>query len=84
LREAIRWFEKTLQFDPENTTAHYNLALIRTLLGDEQQAVQHRRLHEYYRIDDNARDRAVRLHRSRNPAAEHAAEAVVIQDLQRP
>ena len=83
LREAQRWFGKTLQFDPENTSAHYNLGLIHTLLGDERQAIEHRRLHEYYRIDDNARDRAVTLHRSRNPATDHAAEAVVIYDLQR-
>ena len=83
LREAPRWFGKTLKFDPENTSARYNLGLIHTLLGDERQAIEHRRLHEYYRIDDNARDRAVTLHRSRNPAADHAAEAVVIYDLQR-
>ena len=84
LVESQEWFEKTLQFDPENTAAHYNLGLIHTLLGNEQQANEHRRLHEYYRIDDNASDRAVSLHRSRNPAADHAAEAVVIYDLQRP
>jgi tetratricopeptide (TPR) repeat protein len=83
LLESQQWFEKTLQFDPENTAAHYNLSLIHTLLGDEKQASEHRRLHDYYRIDDNARDRAVTLHRSRNPAADHAAEAVVIYDLQR-
>jgi tetratricopeptide (TPR) repeat protein len=83
LLESQQWFEKTLQFDPENTAAHYNLSLIHTLLGDEEQASEHRRLHEYYRIDDNARDRVVTLHRSRNPAADHAAEAVVIYDLQR-
>jgi len=83
LREAQQWFEKTLQFDPENTTAHYNLSLIHTFLGDEQRASEHRRLHEYYRVDDNAADRAVTLHRSSNPAADHAAEAVVIYDLQR-
>jgi tetratricopeptide (TPR) repeat protein len=83
LLEAIGWFEKTLQFDPENATAHYNLALIQTLLGDEERAVEHRRLHDYYRSDDNARDEAVRLHRMTNPAADHAAEAVVIYDLQR-
>ncbi len=83
LLESQQWFEKTLQFDPENTAAHYNLSLIHTLLGDEEQASEHRRLHDYYRIDDNARDRAVTLHRSRNPAADHAAEAVVIYDLQR-
>ena len=83
LREAQSWFEKTLQLDPENVAAHYNLSLIHTLLGDEAEALGHRRLHEYYRIDDNAGDRAVTLHRSRNPAADHAAEAVVIYDLQR-
>jgi hypothetical protein len=81
--EAQQWFEKTLQLDPENTTAHYNLGLIHTLLGDKVQAAGYRRLHEYYRVDDNARDRAVNLHRRNNPAANHAAESVVIYDLQR-
>ena len=83
LGEARAWFVKTLQFDPENTTAHYNLGLIYTLMGDEQLADEHRGLHEYYRVDDNARDRAVNLHRRFNPAADHAAESVVIYDLQR-
>ena len=82
LREAQHWFDKTLQFDPENTAAHYNLGLIYNMLGDDKLASEHRRLHEYYRVDDNARDRAVNLHRSTNPAADHAAEAVVIYDLQ--
>ena len=59
------------------------MGLIHTLLGDEELAIEHRRLHEYYRIDDNAADRAVTSHRSRNPPADHAAEAVVIYDLQR-
>ena len=62
LLESQQWFEKTLQFDPENTAAHYNLSLIHTLLGDAEQASEHR---------------------SRNPAADHTAEAVVIYDLQR-
>ena len=83
LGEALQRFEQTLRLDPENTTAHYNLGLIHTTLGDEQRAAEHRRLHERYRSDDNAGDEAVALHRSRNPAADHAAEAVVIYDLQR-
>jgi tetratricopeptide (TPR) repeat protein len=83
LGEAQQWFMKTLQLDPENTAAHYNLGLIHTLLGNGKLADEHRRLHEYYRVDDNAGDRAVSLHRSKNPAADHAAEAVVIYDLQR-
>ncbi|MBT8103243.1 MAG: hypothetical protein KJO95_09760 [Gammaproteobacteria bacterium] len=83
LLESRQWFQKTLAIDPENTAAHYNLSLIHTLMGDEERAGEHRRLHEYYRVDDNAADRAVTLHRSRNPAADHAAAAVVIYDLQR-
>ena len=83
LLEAQQWFEKTLQFDPENSTAHYNLGLILKLLGKHQLADEHRRLHEYFRVDDNAADRVVNLHRSNNPAADHAAEAVVIYNLQR-
>jgi tetratricopeptide (TPR) repeat protein len=82
LREAQQWFDKTLQLDPENTAAHYNLGLIHNMLGEDELAAEHRRLHEYHRVDDNARDRAVNLHRSDNPAADHAAEAVVIYDLQ--
>ena len=45
---------------------------------------EHRRLHEKYRPDDNARDLAVAAARRRDPAADHAAQAIVIYDLQRP
>ena len=83
LSEAVQWFGKTLALDPENVTAHYNLGLIHTLLGNTEQAAAHQRQHAVYRVDDNARDRAVNLHRQANPAADHAAEAVVIYDLQR-
>jgi len=84
LREAMEQFEKTLALDSENVTAHYNLGLIHAQLGDEEQAEQHRRLHERYRPDDNARDQAITIHRRGNPAADHAAQAVVIYPLQRP
>ena len=47
-------------------------------------AEHHRRLHERYRPDDNARDRAVAIARRQNPAADHAAQAIVIYPLQRP
>jgi tetratricopeptide (TPR) repeat protein len=83
LREAVGWFEKALALDTEDLTAHYNLALISALLGDEARADKHRALYARYKPDDNARDSTVALHRMRNPAANHAAEAVVIYDLQR-
>ncbi len=64
-------------------TAHYNLALLYVQLGDTDRALQHLQAHDKYRPDDNARDRAVNLERRRNPAADHAAQAIVIYPLQR-
>ena len=83
LTEAVTWFERTLDIDPENATAHYNLALLHAQLGDAEQADNHRALHTKYKIDDNARDHAITAARLKSPAANHAAEAVVIYDLQR-
>jgi tetratricopeptide (TPR) repeat protein len=84
LRQAEQQFQRTLALDSENLTAHYNLNLIYELLGQKDRAEEHRRLHERYRPDDNARDRAVSLARRRDPAADHAAQAIVIYPLQRP
>ncbi len=83
LRDAVARFEQTLAIDSENVTAHYNLALLYAQLGDEARAAEHRRLHEKYRPDDNARDQAVTLARLRDRAADHAAQAIVLYDLQR-
>ena len=75
--------EKVLVLDVENVTAHYNLGLIHSQLGDEEAAEKHRKLHSRYKADDNARDRAVALARQKYPAANHAAEDLVIYDLTR-
>ena len=40
-------------------------------------------LHAIYKPDDNARDRAITAARRADPAADHAAEAVTVYDLQR-
>jgi tetratricopeptide (TPR) repeat protein len=80
---ARQLFLDTLKLDPENVTAHYNLGLIYRELGDEENALLHRQLHARYKPDDNARDLAASAHRRRNPAANHAADAVVIYDLHR-
>lgn len=84
LRAAEKRFKDTLAIDTENMTAHYNLGLIYASLGDKAKSEEHRRLHEKYRPDDNARDLAVAAARRRDPAADHAAQAIVIYDLQRP
>jgi tetratricopeptide (TPR) repeat protein len=84
LREAQEYFARTLVLDPENDTAHYNLSLIFRQLGDPEKAQSHLALYRKYKPDDNARDRAIAIARSKDPGANHAAEAVVIYDLSRP
>ncbi len=83
LERARQRFEQVLAIDPENVTAHYNLALVNTELENPQVAEHHHALHEQYRPDDQAVERAVTLHRRQNPPANHAAEAVAVYDLQR-
>jgi tetratricopeptide (TPR) repeat protein len=82
LQQARARFDQVLALDPENATAHYNLALVYAELDQPAQAALHRQLHEQYRPDDQAIEQAVARRRRSDPAANHAAEAVAIYDLQ--
>ncbi len=81
LSEARDWFTKALIQDPENMTAHYNLAQVYRRLDAVDEAAYHASQHERYRVDDNARDRAVAIARRNDPAADFAADPVVIYPL---
>ena len=74
-------FERTLALDSENVTAHYGLSLIYAQLGD---ATKRRRARRAARALQARRQRRA-IARSRspgaNPAADHAAEAIVIYPL---
>jgi len=83
LEQAKQEFENVLAVDSENVTAHANLVEIYSLLGDKELETSHRELHTRYKPDDNAHEVAVPAARRRYPAANHAAEALVIYDLQR-
>jgi tetratricopeptide (TPR) repeat protein len=83
LRSAVDQFQKTLSIDPENVTAHYNLGLLYTQLGESENAERHQAAHNRYKPDDNARDKAIAAARRKYPAANFAAEALVIYPLQR-
>ena len=84
LKAAAQRYREALKQDAENFTAHYGLVQVHSRLGNEEMARHHRQQHSRYRRDDNAHDRAVTAARQRDSAANHAAEAVVIYDLQRP
>jgi uncharacterized membrane protein len=81
LRRAADQFENTLSIDVENVTAHYVLSLIYGELGDATRSTEHAALHARYKPDDNARDHAIAVHRLANPAANHAAQSIVIYPL---
>ena len=83
LEESRGYFERALEIDPENVSSHFNLNLVLNQLGLAERAAEHFAAYQRYKPDDNARDRAVALARSRDAAANHAAEAIVIYDLQR-
>ncbi len=84
LEEARDEFERVLEVDSENVTAHANLAEVYALMGVKEKEQHHRMLHRRYKPDDNAAEVAIPAARRRYPAANHAAEALVIYDLQRP
>jgi len=83
LREAAKEFEATIKLDSEDAMAHYNLAQLYQLLGDDLRAEEERAAHARYKPDDNAQDRAVNLARKKSEAANHAAERLVIYSLHR-
>jgi tetratricopeptide (TPR) repeat protein len=83
LRQAVEQFEKTLGLDSENVTAHFNLQHLYAQLGDKEKAEKHRENHLRFKLDDNAGDRAMALARKKYPAANHAAEFVVVYSLHR-
>jgi tetratricopeptide (TPR) repeat protein len=83
LGDAVAAFDRTLAIDSENVTAHYALSLIHADLGDATRAATHREAHLRYTADEQARNRVIAEHRAANPPANHAAQSVVIYELQR-
>ncbi|MBZ0115290.1 MAG: tetratricopeptide repeat protein, partial [Thermoanaerobaculia bacterium] len=84
LEEALAIFQRTIELDPENVTAHYNLSRLYQRLGNKELGDEHLALYQKYKPDDNARDQVIARHRAAHPAADHAAQAIVVYDLRRP
>ncbi len=84
LNQSHDYAQRALAIDPENLAAHWTLSLVYRDLGDAEKAAHHAKLHALYKPDDNAREYAITQARQRYPAANKAAEAVVIYDLTPP
>ena len=83
LTTAAEIFHTALVEDPENVQSHYGLMQTYERLADDEKAAFHRHQHQKYRVDDNAKDRAVNAARQKDAAANRASESIVIYDLQR-
>lgn len=83
LAEAQSQFQKTLQVDSEDVTAHANLAIVYARRGEQELAAKHSELQLRYKLDDSAGSQAIPEARRRYPAADHAAEPLVIYSLHR-
>ena len=81
--EAEKEFLRVLETDSENLTAHGYLARIYSRNENEEKADYHREMQLRYKPDDNAADVARPEGRRRYPAADHAAESLVIYWLHR-
>jgi len=84
MTRARDFFLRTLELDPENADAHYGIRRVYEQLGQQEQVARHDALHQKYKLDDNSRDAAIAAARQKYPAANQAAERVVIFDLHRP
>ncbi|MCA9126031.1 MAG: hypothetical protein KDB22_03060 [Planctomycetales bacterium] len=82
--KAKEAFLAVLKVDSEDVTAHANLAAVYQQLGDNESAQRHSELQLRYKMDDNAADVAKPAARRKYPAADHAAESLVIYSLHRP
>jgi len=83
LAEAQSQFQKALHVDSEDVTAHANLAIVYARRGEQELAAKHSELQLRYKLDDSAGSQAIPEARRRYPAADHAAEPLVIYSLHR-
>lgn len=83
LAKALFEFEEVLKVDSENVMAHANLASIYERYENQAKATFHQAANLRYKPDDNAGDVGRRKAREQYPAANVAAEQLVIYSLHR-
>ncbi|HEV8385626.1 MAG TPA: tetratricopeptide repeat protein, partial [Candidatus Acidoferrales bacterium] len=73
--DAIREFQKSLEVDPEDLEAHYNLMLCYNGLGDEARAKEHQARYLRFKADESAQA-LTGPYRLRNPEDNNERQAI--------
>lgn len=81
--QAEQQFLTSLHVDSEDVAAHANLTALYLRNSDQEKADYHRQQQLKFKMDDNAADVAKPIARRQYPAADHAAEPLVIYSLHR-
>ena len=80
-QKALQLYNEVLLLNPEWADAHFGLFQLYAAMGGEDnmdKAKHHKALHEFHKVDDNARDTVIAKARASNKAADHAAESIAI------
>jgi Flp pilus assembly protein TadD len=73
--KGIPFFERVLEIDSEDLTAHYNLMLCYRAVGDFDRSRQHERRYQRFKADEDAQAIA-RQYRSRHPHDNNEAQPI--------
>ncbi len=82
LQKSQDMFEQILAINSEWSAAYYGLFRIAKMRGDDKEAELMDQKYQYYKLDDQNMDQAIQLARKKNPAADKAANRVVIYPFQ--
>ena len=78
---ALEAVNRSLELNSQRARTWFLASRLFEAAGDDEGAARALAEFEVIRPDDNARDRAIRLARSRSEIADHAAEPIAIYDL---
>ncbi len=80
-QKSLLLYNSVLALNPEWADAHFGLFQLYAAIGNSEKADKHKNLHQKYKIDDSAHDTVIAKARANNKAADHAAEMIVIYQL---
>ncbi len=80
-QKSLSLYNHVLELNPEWADAHFGLFQLYASMGELEKSKYHKALHQKHKIDDNAHDTVIAIARSKNKAADHAAEMIAIYPL---